>query len=82
LLVGPTHIFNTLRGELENLDDWGIVADAIQFRQQDDELSILYSQQESIIAKIDSTRFARTLTQARIESALVHKKVKHLKGTV
>jgi hypothetical protein len=32
LLVGPTHIFNTLRGELENLDDWGIVANAIWFR--------------------------------------------------
>jgi hypothetical protein len=82
LLVGPAHLFNTLRGELENLDDWGVMADAIRFRSQDDELSVLYAQQESIVAEIDSVRFARTLTQSRLESAQVHRKLEHLKGTV
>jgi hypothetical protein len=53
LLVSPSHLFNTLQGELANLDDWGVMADTMRFRHQDDELSALYAQQESVIAKID-----------------------------
>jgi hypothetical protein len=81
LLVGPSHLFNTLRGELANLDDWGVVVDAMQFRHQDDELSTLYAQQESVITKIDVLRFVCTLTQSQLEAAQIHSKVEYLKGT-
>jgi hypothetical protein len=58
------------------------MANTIQFRQQDNKLSILYAQQESIIAEINATCFTRTLTQSHIKSAQVHKKVKYLRGAV
>lgn len=71
-----------LEGEIAGLNDWGIMADVVRFPKRGDELGQLYARKDAIHTEIDTLKFARTVTQSRLESAQVHCKVEHLQGLV
>ena len=80
LLSGPGALFSQLRVEATDLDDWGILADIVRFRQHDDELGSLYARIDHLQNALDATKYARGLAQSRLEAAQVHKRLDYLEG--
>jgi hypothetical protein len=80
LLSGPGTLFAQLRVEAADLDDWGILADIVRFRQHDDELGSLYARIDHLQNALDATKYARGLAQSRLEAAQVHKRLDYLEG--
>lgn len=80
ILSGPGPLFSQLWVEAADLDDWGILADIVRFRQHDDKMGSLYAQLDHLQNTLDSTKYARGLTQSRLEAAQVHKHLDYLEG--
>lgn len=80
LLAGPSVLFDQLRDAAADLDDWGVLADILRFRQQDDKLGQLYAIIEQRQAELDGLKLARSITQSRLEAAQVHLQLGELEG--
>ena len=80
LLSGPGTLFQQLRVEAGELDDWGIYTDIIRFRQHDDELGSLYARIDHLQNALDATKYARGLAQSHLEAAQAHKRLDYLEG--
>lgn len=80
LLVGSADAFYTLRRASKELEDWGIEADIVRFRNLNDELGQHSIQLNAVQAQIDSVKHAMAQTQARLEGAQAHQQLGHFEG--
>ena len=82
LLSGPGPLFEQLRAEAADLDDWGILADIIRYRKYNDELGGLYAELDRVQNAFDTAKFACGLAQSRLETAQAHKRLDYLEGHI
>ena len=80
LLTGPSTLFLTLRDAIADLDDWGILADVLRFRNLDKQVSKAHLDIAILEAKLEGLRLARSLAQSRLEASQAHNQVGHLKN--
>jgi len=80
LLTGPSALFDQLRDAASELDDWGVLADIIRFREQDDEIALLNARLDKYQAELDAVKLVRSITQSRLEAAQIHLQLGHMEA--
>jgi len=80
LLVGPAPMYHALCNTVSNLDDWGILANILQFYQYNEEIGTTYTEIDVLQAKVDAFCHACFLAQSHIKAVQAHKQVEYLEG--
>jgi len=80
LLTRPSPLFLVLRDAIADLDNWGILADVLRFRNLNEQVSKVHAEIAVLEAKLESIRLTRTLTQSRLEASQAHSQVGHLEN--
>jgi hypothetical protein len=82
LLSGPGPLFEQLRAEAADLDNWGILADIVRYRKYDNELGGLYTELNRVQNAFDTAKFTRGLAQSQLKTAQAHKCLDYLEGHI
>jgi len=80
LLTGPAPLFDQLRDSAADLDDWGVLADVLRFREYDDDVARTQARIEQYQAEYDGLKLSRSLVQSQLEAAQAHTQMGHLEA--
>ena len=72
--------FHTLRTEVAALDDWGLLAEVIRYRELEDQRSINDTKLHAICGDLALINDAMDLCRHRLAAAQLHKRVGQLEG--
>ena len=80
LLTGPSPLFDQLRDLAADLDDWGVLANVLRFREYDDDVARTQACIEQYQTEYNTLKLGRSLIQSRLEAAQVHTQMGHLEA--